>query len=42
MLVADQPGGAAALLLGLCWQSDVRIGNLQNAMAQTRSTKLAN
>jgi hypothetical protein len=25
-LVVDQPGGAAALLLKLCWQSEVRIG----------------
>ena len=25
-VVVDQPGGAAALLLKLCWQSEVRIG----------------
>ena len=27
-LVVDQPGGAATLLLTLCWQSEVRIGYL--------------
>jgi transposase len=36
-LVVDQPGGAAALLLKLCWQSDVRIGYLHGlAMARAR------
>ena len=35
--VVDQPGGAAALLLKLCWQSDVRIGYLHGlAMARAR------
>jgi hypothetical protein len=37
MLVVDQPGGAAALLLRLCWQSEVRIGYLHGlAMARAR------
>ncbi len=36
-LVVDQPGGAAAVLLKLCWQSDVRIGYLHGlAMARAR------
>jgi transposase len=36
-LVVDQPGGAAALLLRLCWASDVRIGYLHGlAMARAR------
>src|SRR5262245_25693143 len=36
-LVVDQPGGAAALLLKLCWQSDVGIGYLHGlAMARAR------
>lgn len=36
-LVVDQPGGAAALLLKLCWQSEVRIGYLHGlAMARAR------
>jgi len=36
-LVVDQPGGAAALLLRLCWQSEVRIGYLHGlAMARAR------
>jgi transposase len=36
-LVVDQPGGAAALLLRLCWQADVRIGYLHGlAMARAR------
>jgi transposase len=36
-LVVDQPGGAAALLLRLCWVSDVRIGYLHGlAMARAR------
>ncbi len=35
--VVDQPGGAAALLLKLCWQSEVRIGYLHGlAMARAR------
>jgi hypothetical protein len=35
--VVDQPGGAAALLLKLCWQSNVRIGYLHGlAMARAR------
>jgi transposase len=35
--VVDQPGGAAALLLKLCWQSGVRIGYLHGlAMARAR------
>ena len=25
-VVVDQPGGAAGLLLKLCWQADVRLG----------------
>jgi len=37
ILVVDQPGGAAALLLKVCWQSDVRIGYLHGlAMARAR------
>ena len=37
VLVVDQPGGAAALLLRLCWQSEVRIGYLHGlAMARAR------
>jgi transposase len=37
MLVVDQPGGAAALLLRLCWQSEVQIGYLHGlAMARAR------
>jgi hypothetical protein len=37
LLVVDQPGGAAALLLRLCWQSEVRIGYLHGlAMARAR------
>jgi transposase len=36
-LVVDQPGGAAALLLRLCWQLEVRIGYLHGlAMARAR------
>ena len=36
-VVVDQPGGAAALLLKLCWQSEVRIGYLHGlAMARAR------
>jgi transposase len=36
-LVVDQPGGAAALLLRLCWQSEVQIGYLHGlAMARAR------
>jgi len=36
-VVVDQPGGAAALLLKLCWQSEVRIGYLHGlAMALAR------
>jgi transposase len=36
-VVVDQPGGAAGLLLKLCWQSDVRIGYLHGlAMARAR------
>jgi len=36
-LVVDQPGGAAALLLKLCWASEVRIGYLHGlAMARAR------
>jgi hypothetical protein len=36
-VVVDQPGGAAALLPKLCWQSDVRIGYLHSlAMARAR------
>lgn len=36
-LVVDQPGGAAALLLKLCWRSDVNIGYLHGlAMARAR------
>ena len=36
-LVVDQPGGAAALLLRRCWQSEVRIGYLHGlAMARAR------
>jgi transposase len=36
-VVVDQPGGAASLLLKLCWQSDVRIGYLHGlAMARAR------
>ena len=36
-VVVDQPGGAAALLLKLCWQLDVRIGYLHGlAMARAR------
>jgi transposase len=36
-LVVDQPGGAAALLLKLCWQADVNIGYLHGlAMARAR------
>jgi transposase len=35
--VVDQPGGAAALLLRLCWQAEVRIGYLHGlAMARAR------
>jgi transposase len=37
MVVVDQPGGAAALLLRLCWRSEVRIGYLHGlAMARAR------
>jgi transposase len=37
VVVVDQPGGAAALLLRLCWQSEVRIGYLHGlAMARAR------
>jgi transposase len=37
VLVVDQPGGAAALLLRLCWQSEVQIGYLHGlAMARAR------
>ena len=33
--MVDHPGGATALLLKLCWQSDVRIGYLHGlAMAR--------
>src|SRR5579859_1970932 len=36
-VVVDQPGGAAGLLLKLCWQLDVRIGYLHGlAMARAR------
>ena len=36
-VVVDQPGGAAALLLGLCWRSEVQIGYLHGlAMARAR------
>src|ERR1700716_951332 len=36
-LVVDQPGGAAAVLLKLCWASEVRIGYLHGlAMARAR------
>ena len=36
-VVVDQPGGAAGLLLKLCWQADVRIGYLHGlAMARAR------
>jgi transposase len=36
-VVVDQPGGTAALLLKLCWQSAVRIGYLHGlAMARAR------
>jgi transposase len=36
-LAVDQPGGAAALLLRLCWHLDVRIGYLHGlAMARAR------
>jgi transposase len=36
-VVVDQPGGAAALLLRLCWQFEVRIGYLHGlAMARAR------
>jgi hypothetical protein len=36
-LVVDQPGGAAALLLKLCWIAEVRIGYLHGlAMARAR------
>lgn len=36
-VVLDQPGGAAGLLLKLCWQADVRIGYLHGlAMARAR------
>lgn len=36
-IVVDQPGGAAALLLKLCWQSEIRIGYLHGlAMARAR------
>src|ERR1700716_2854972 len=36
-LVVDQPGGVAALLLKLCWASEVRIGYLHGlAMARAR------
>jgi transposase len=36
-VVVDQPGGAAALLLRLCWQAGVRIGYLHGlAMARAR------
>lgn len=37
LVVVDQPGGAAALLLRLCWQFEVRIGYLHGlAMARAR------
>jgi Transposase len=36
-LIVDQPGGAAALLLRLCWQAGVLIGYLHGlAMARAR------
>lgn len=36
-LVVDQPGGAAALLLGLCWEAGVTVGYLHGtAMARAR------
>ena len=36
-VVVDQPGGAAALLLKLCWASEIRIGYLHGlAMARAR------
>lgn len=36
-IVVDQPGGAVALLLKLCWQSEIRIGYLHGlAMARAR------
>src|SRR6195256_3543433 len=37
IVVVDQPGGAAGLLLKLCWQADVRLGYLHGlAMARAR------
>ena len=37
IMVVDQPGGAAGLLLKLCWQAEVRIGYLHGlAMARAR------
>jgi transposase len=37
VVVVDQPGGVAALLLRLCWQSEVQIGYLHGlAMARAR------
>lgn len=36
-VVVDQPGGAAALLLGLCWEAGVAVGYLHGtAMARAR------
>jgi len=36
-MVVDQPGGAATVLLKLCWQAEVRIGYLHGlAMARAR------
>jgi transposase len=36
-VVVDQPGGAAALLLRVCWQAEIRIGYLHGlAMARAR------
>ena len=39
IMVVDQPGGAAALLLKLCWQWNVRIGYLHGR--RTRSDAAA-
>lgn len=37
VVIVDQPGGLAALLLKLCWQAEVRIGYLHGlAMARAR------
>jgi hypothetical protein len=40
-VVVDQPGGAAALLLRLCWQAEVRIGYVHGlAMGRPHPTPL--